>query len=270
MHSHERTLLASLGFQDRDKGDQRHDLACQYLRTQENALALFSRFLPDALSLGAKLEASIKKVEELRQRFAVPEWFAQKTRCIRGEDAPGDPDVVAAKHHALEIYRSIGKRFFCTSVRLLKASVESHITKGRDQYRTTIGFADLILSFSAATVNITSLPEDSYYSSRDCNDLFWYPLRICRFPEDITFLLEVKIHPLPVGDIMRQINLYREYCRTDGTVIACAFPLPKDDIQSLLAERIHYIRLGARFEQFCEERKRASEGAAEDSRGHEL
>jgi len=31
MHSHKRTLLASLGFNDPDKKDSRHNLGCQYL-----------------------------------------------------------------------------------------------------------------------------------------------------------------------------------------------------------------------------------------------
>jgi hypothetical protein len=32
MHSHERTLLSRLGFQDKDKANPEHDLACAYVR----------------------------------------------------------------------------------------------------------------------------------------------------------------------------------------------------------------------------------------------
>ena len=35
MHSHERTMLAKLGFADPDRREQRHDVACQYLATPD-------------------------------------------------------------------------------------------------------------------------------------------------------------------------------------------------------------------------------------------
>jgi hypothetical protein len=49
LHSHDRTHLASLGFADPDKGDPRHDLACQFLAqpsTQARIAGLFPRCRP--------------------------------------------------------------------------------------------------------------------------------------------------------------------------------------------------------------------------------
>jgi hypothetical protein len=39
-HSHDRTLIASLGFADPDKQDPMHDLACEYLSQPMQAEAL--------------------------------------------------------------------------------------------------------------------------------------------------------------------------------------------------------------------------------------
>lgn len=49
MHSHDRTLLAKLGFGDPDRADARHDAACQYLARlpiAEKMLDFMSSFLP--------------------------------------------------------------------------------------------------------------------------------------------------------------------------------------------------------------------------------
>lgn len=46
MHSHDRTLIAKLGFADEDRLNPRHDLACRYLVTTEIARELVLRFAP--------------------------------------------------------------------------------------------------------------------------------------------------------------------------------------------------------------------------------
>lgn len=40
MHSHERTLLAKFGFNDQDRKDTQHDLACRYLSEKDQALKI--------------------------------------------------------------------------------------------------------------------------------------------------------------------------------------------------------------------------------------
>lgn len=60
MHSHDRTLLARLGFADPDKKDPRHDYACQYLALPENAERLVRMLAHDAArAKPAKLEHPI-------------------------------------------------------------------------------------------------------------------------------------------------------------------------------------------------------------------
>lgn len=45
-HTHDRTLLASLGFQDPDRGERRHTLACQYLSDPERGAVLLKLARP--------------------------------------------------------------------------------------------------------------------------------------------------------------------------------------------------------------------------------
>jgi hypothetical protein len=42
MHSHDRTLLASLAFGDKDKANTLHGLACRYLTEPEQAVRLLA------------------------------------------------------------------------------------------------------------------------------------------------------------------------------------------------------------------------------------
>jgi hypothetical protein len=65
-HSHDRTLIASLGFADPDKHDQMHDLACEFLAepTQAERIVRFVEpQVDDRLSTEASVEVAISKGE---------------------------------------------------------------------------------------------------------------------------------------------------------------------------------------------------------------
>jgi len=119
-HSHDRTLLASLGFSDPDKREQLHDLACEYLTETERAI-----------------------------------------RLVRIANPPETGPI---------------------SVRTI---LESEISKGEGQYRTTIGFLDLRIDWIGET-------------------------------RKGVVLVEVKILSVSIGDILRQIALYRGYLAASG------------------------------------------------------
>ena len=147
MHSHDRTLLASLGFADLDKKNDRHDCACRYLTQPEIALNLVNY----ATAAPAKEQ----------------QWeLSQVERVV----------------------------------------LERHITKGKDQYRTTIGFVDCLIDFQIFYQEAV-LEEDRSSGWGVWKDTGQF--RGARGNEQL--LVEVKIQPVPVGDIMRQIGLYREY-----------------------------------------------------------
>lgn len=183
-HSFNKTLLASLGFSDKDKKDKRHDLAIQYLEK-------------------SKVQSRIV------------------------ESIAVSPQTTKITAHFIE--------------------QEKLISKGDGKYKTTIGFVDAILK-------LWLVRED-----------------IDQEENKVNILVEVKINPVSVGDIIRQIRLYSEYS-TDYTpysdfvlgsfkgndklwlkyyklLITC-FDFSKEDVRSLEDAGIFPIRLGKDFEEF--------------------
>jgi hypothetical protein len=177
MHSHDRTLLSSLGFADVDKGNTRHDLACEYLCDYRRVHKLF------------------------------------------GFDAATDGSNTGA-------------------------TLERHISKGTGQYKSTIGFLDI----SGTT----------WLFKRDARAFF---------------VIEVKIAPVSVGDMIRQIKLYREYwppprgsrdpfadddvpdIRDDVRwAIVADFDLDDGPVQLMKTAGIVFARLGPAFEAWLKKR----------------
>jgi hypothetical protein len=68
-------------------------------------------------------------------------------------------------------------------------------------------------------------------------------------------LVEVKITPESVGDILRQMRVYATYeehsVAWERMVVATAFPLSDCDLQMMLAAGVSHVRLGGGFEEFC-------------------
>jgi hypothetical protein len=71
-------------------------------------------------------------------------------------------------------------------------------------------------------------------------------------------IIEAKVRPVPVGDILRQLTLYRSYVALSGIdvwgVAATAFDLTEGDVATLRAKRILHVRLGVQFDTYCTER----------------
>lgn len=181
-HSHDRTLLASLGFSDPDKREPLHDLACEYLSEEP-----------------------------------------QRTRLVRLAGAPEGA--------------------------VTQPVLEATIAKGEGQYRTTIGFLDLRINWSSET-------------------------------EKGSVLVEVKIRQVGVGDILRQINLYRSHIVETRTisaetfkshlaaldrtseiksdkfwVLATTFELDHGQTQTIREANITHVRLGDGFTKWFEDRQ---------------
>lgn len=201
-HSHDRTLLASLGFLDPDKREPLHDLACEYLSEP-----------------------------------------AQATRMARLAGAPETEDVATVP------------------------TLEAQIAKGEGQYRTTVGFLDLRIEWKTETA-------------------------------EGTVLVEVKIQPISIGDVLRQIALYRGHLKSVSLAapvvlnkpvsaetfkdrlrelsgekrslgaaetvqdkgmswfLATAFDLDAGQSQLIQQAGIVHVRLGDGFEKWFEERQR--------------
>lgn len=117
---------------------------------------------------------------------------------------------------------------------------EYALTKGHDQYKSTLGFLDLVIP--------------------------------CEFPMRFDsgevgacagrLLIEVKITPIPVSEIIRQINFYREYAFVGSLskwIAALRFDITLEELQMFDREKINVVRLGAKFDEFL---SRADAGTA--------
>ena len=166
MRTNERTLLTSLGFNDVDKHNPIHDLACQYVMQPKVAEHLLKN----------------------------------ETSHLSEQDR-----VDICGH----------------------AQSEFHLVKGEGRYTTTIGFLDVIWKWG------------------------YFPV-----------VVEVKIQEIPIGDVLRQINLYAEYavfpdCKKTQFILVAPWRLDSTDIEYLARAGIRFARLGPCFDAYVEERKKA-------------
>lgn len=295
MHSHDRTLLASLGFNDPDKKLPRHDLACQYLADKDRSEKLAG------LLIGPRI-----KEGELR---------------IPKEQHPilGDLYFVA---------NQTGR------ISLLEPSFEVVVNRGSDRFKSTVGFLDLVIPVAVsvehrgliqvarkedgpcvdesgrefgpddaderirqirkcyihnrpggfvrlavsdeeaasimARVGLTSLPARIYsleqhpdYPRRKPKFSIDHQEKTARYETIEQIAVEVKIAAVPVGDIIRQIRLYREHFGSTLTswVAALAFSITPADREMLRSSKIHAIRLGPDFEAWAAEQERIKKNA---------
>lgn len=225
MHSHDRTLLHRLGFADPDKGDGRHDLACVFFTQETNALKL--------------AKAIIEKTESTDQ----DRYWERNGRWVER--------------------RQSQRRKRVTS--LLRAATECPLSKGGGQYKTTIGFIDVGLEFATTGEEQwqerVTLRENRSVSPDLLNESEWRPWeqRQATWTSSSTLYVEVKIQPVPAGQIVRQVNLYREYCR-GKFVVATAFPLQGYEVKQLCLANISHVMLGDSFEAFVAENSQKTGG----------
>ncbi len=185
MHSHDRTLLAKLGFADPDKrGSRDHDLACHYVTLPGNLPKLVSLTLP-------------KSEEELFIRF----------------------DVTA---------------------------LEYPVSKGHNQYKVTIGFLDALLLYQLGK---KADEKSEPYRVKDGIEFFY---------EQYALIIEVKIHQIPIGDILRQLHLYEEYLSFHSTtqgatrhyLVVTKWEPTAPELQMLANANIKHLKLSENFDKW--------------------
>lgn len=134
----------------------------------------------------------------------------------------------------------------------IETALEHPISKGKDQYKTTIGFVDVLYDFASSdpcptncyrghTVNAYGTPFKDTEVSERCG-------------EDHTFMhmqvgVEVKTTSTPDGDVLRQVKLYQEYLPV-GFILAVTFPVTKQFQDTLESSGISVISLGPGFAAF--------------------
>jgi hypothetical protein len=216
-HAYKKTLLAQLGFADADKQNPKHDLAVEYLALEHNAKRLIASLEP-----GFGWETIVS---------------AQNTM---GEDA-------AAPTHKYWEERKLSD---------LQVPVrERPLTKGEGQYRSTVGFLDLVLGYIAKARAITERTDESKRREEHSVELRDWPCRLV--------IVEVKAAPLPTGDLLRQMKLYREYRGNLNSgqflphhwVVAGCFKFSATQANALRAEGFVPVSLGPLFDEWAERQR---------------
>lgn len=238
MHASDRTMLARLGFNDPDKKNPLHDIACAYICQPEIATKL-------ATKVFGHLENTIQLTKQLSPECKC-EWTGHLTL---------DKTMVSCVR-------------------------EKHVLKGSGQYATTIGFLDVVLTrqWSYKATGSVKKGTEKYWPEqyrlenrreaaiRECtanHKLSDYGLDLM-FPRErydgydgngLThrkLIVEVKASQETEGDILRQINLYRQYCTAQYWVVATLFDIGKITKDSLTSAGIVCVRIGGQsFQEFC-------------------
>ncbi len=231
-HSHDRTLLASLGFADRDKRDPTHDWACEFMSqpTQIERLAKMALkpLPPTAFTNGKSTDRERWYCETCFGHIRYAESLQRdQGRVAGGSDSKPLCNRCAAWHSApIEAERII----------TTAAGVESPLTKGEDKYKTTIGFLDV---FGAWRRDVRV---EDRWAGWDTGYVY----------------VEVKIAEETVGNILRQIGLYREHQSWhDNTnwFVATMFDIDAGQAETMQRAGVKPVRLGVGFSQWLEERK---------------
>jgi hypothetical protein len=128
--------------------------------------------------------------------------------------------------------------------RWTEARTEQTVVKGKDQYKTTIGFLDVSLMFVSLWEPLTTSQEANY-------------------SETHSFAIEVKAGKVPVSEVIRQINLYREFVSFDTWLLATPWPISEVEKTTLDGEKIKHILLGDSFREFVAQNEKSPEAQSD-------
>jgi len=256
-HSHEQGLLARMGFADPDRKDRRHTLACQYLALPSVVPKIAKLFgiattaqKPDPVTLVIQLPNEEKKHSYNLQRVSEQ---IQRGDSISYIISSNGEYVHIGDKPPVSLYRWSPK---------FKAIFEKKITTGRNDF--LVGFADLVVAFSIheysavlsgfSHVKIKVHEKNGFQlTGKDIDisviDSVTFDWREEETRSICTCLIEVKVHPVDVSDIIKQMKMYGDF-----TYSACAtcYQLRPSDKKMLEDSGIKHIYLGDGFKAYCQ------------------
>jgi|GEM_PF-5009603 hypothetical protein len=279
MNSHQRTLLSSLGFADVDKKDPRHDLAGQYLSQAPILRALIEAltlpWVEDGHWMGGIQAISVQPEHHItRGTYTV--GFADLWVSYRA--VPRRSYLSDRKWQIEELAKAeIKRRATCRDATMEQAyraatgkephDYSSEMWQWRRQYEQEHRFDQVAAADKTALEEwkanaLASRPVLEWDESRkEWVERAWGPSE-----SGVVYrlLIEVKITPTPIGDIMRQFALYDQHLFNSVAatypprlVLASAFDLTQSDVETLRLKSIHHIRLGPKFDVYCADRLKA-------------
>jgi len=128
------------------------------------------------------------------------------------------------------------------------ANREREISKGIGRYRTTVGFIDVALRIEIEErfTHVKRRRVRGYGK----NDSTWEPVDDFAWRSRCEYGIEVKATPTSIGDLIRQMNLYRGYSATGKWIVATTYPITRADVECLQNERLQHVYLGEHFQAF--------------------
>jgi len=228
--STQQTYIQKLGFQDADRQNQRHGLACEYLAEQ-----LFEQKVFSLIN-----EESIQKNRSL--------WFSSDhdERQWRALSATAKQGLLA---------NEIKKQILSVKEKALSQVCYSNFINVPIKNRGYInGFADVLIKrqwMLNAKLQVLDDGLKLFLSSLFMDS--WNTME--EGPFKLAVLGEIKITPEPAENIIQQIKFYREFIEVARVVILVDFDAP--DLQRLVkGSDIELYRLGDKFEAWVKNRSK--------------
>lgn len=141
--------------------------------------------------------------------------------------------------------------------------VEIPLSKWQDRYKTTIGFMDVAIPVRAYEIGVEDGARYEPMHVADVEEAKADGCEVIDGPGDL--VIEVKTSFTNLGDILRQIKLYREYLEARAMVLwilATTFEMTEADVESLKAEDIFHVFLGEGFQKWAKAREKSPKAAS--------
>jgi hypothetical protein len=224
-HAHDKTLIQQLGFNDLDKKDPLHDLACRYLAD------------PDTAGKVADVVTATRR----KARTGVDGWTEVDPKTKRTAQAKWRYRYDVAHSETTEI----------------TTALEQPIVKGEGKYKTVAGFLDVTIDYDFDE-DRTGIVEP--YATYGLPPGRFPPAPVSEwtpYQESIShyerLIVEVKATLPPLGDLLRQLAFYRQFVSAgeDNDRILWAVATPKffaEDAEARLREHnVLVLHLGDAF-----------------------
>jgi hypothetical protein len=250
--SSQQTYIQRLGFQDKDRANPRHGLACEYLLerlVEKNCIARIQDEVLNALAY--------ERNRIVDSKAPIADRLASASRY--GEESDWAKKTIIESNRLIE---ECDQKIACIDsvANANQINLESLISKARgdiapsDYINVPItsgkfvnGFADVLFR-SAPLINAYVEPTDDL--SMDLR--LYLPIEIVKRERGGT-LGEVKITPEPAENIVQQIAFYRTFVDVSEVIVLVDYDAPQ--LKRMTAgSDIHVYRLGAAFERWCANR----------------
>jgi len=219
--SSQQTYIQRLGFQDKDRSNVRHGLACEYL---------LNRLIESEWLSNPNIDSKATAVLTYFLKYNLFDFFGQDLEIIKKFLV----DVIENKSYDInQIIEKIQPFMTCSQC------VNVPIVSGK----FVNGFADVVLPGDLDL----SVSFNSQALAAGGLELEWIA-----YPEkERNFILgEIKITPEPAENIIQQIAFYRQYLHAKKVIILVDYDAPQ--LKRMTAgSDISVYRLGNAFEEWC-------------------